>query len=60
MNLLLRVSVELGVVVALVDWGFTPARAAAKIVLGVAAPLVGFGFWGPWTSTASGWRSRCG
>jgi hypothetical protein len=46
-NLLLRVSVEVGVVVALADWGVhTGEGTAAKIVLGVAAPLVGFGFWG--------------
>jgi uncharacterized protein DUF2568 len=46
-NLVLRVSVEVGVVVAFADWGVhTGEGTVAKIVLAVAAPLVGFGFWG--------------
>ena len=47
LNLTLRVLMELGVVVALADWGIHSGDgAAAKIVLGIGAPAVGFGFWG--------------
>lgn len=46
-SLALRVLLEVGVVVALADWGVhTGQGTAAKILLGVGAPLVGFGFWG--------------
>ena len=46
-NLALRVLMEVGIVVALAYWGLhTGNGTGAKIVLGVGAPLVGFGFWG--------------
>ena len=46
-TLVLRVLMEVGVVVALGYWGVhTGEGTAAKIGLGIAAPLVGFGFWG--------------
>ena len=38
---------EAGVVAALAYWGAsTGGTTAAKVALGLAAPLVGFGFWG--------------
>jgi hypothetical protein len=47
LNLILRVLVEVGVVAALAYWGArTGEGTAAKVLLGIAAPLVGFGFWG--------------
>jgi hypothetical protein len=47
LNLALRVAMETGVVAALATWGVhTGGSTAAKIALGVAAPVVGFGFWG--------------
>ena len=47
LNLTLRVLMEVGVVVGLAYWGIhSGGGAAAKIVLGVGAPAVGFGFWG--------------
>lgn len=47
LNLLLRVLLELGVVAALAHWGIhTGNTTATKVALGVAAPAVGFGFWG--------------
>lgn len=47
LNLMLRVLLELGVVAALAYWGIhTGAGTAAKVVLGVFAPVVGFGFRG--------------
>ena len=47
LNLMLRVLMEVGVVVALADWGFhTGGGTAAKVLLGIGAPVVGFGFWG--------------
>lgn len=43
----LRVLVETGVVAALAYWGYwTGESIAMKVVLGVGAPLVGFGIWG--------------
>ena len=46
-NLLLRALMELGIVVALGWWGYkTGDGAGAKILLGIGAPLIGFGFWG--------------
>jgi hypothetical protein len=46
-SLALRVLLEVGVVIALADWGIhTGQGMAAEILLGVGAPLVGFGFWG--------------
>ncbi len=47
LNLTLRVLMEVGVVVALADWGIhTGDSAGGKILLGVGAPAVGFGLWG--------------
>ena len=46
-NLLLRVTMETGVVVALAFWGYHAGHGtAARIALMLGAPLVGFGFWG--------------
>ena len=45
--LMLRVLLEIGVVVALGWWGFhTGDSTVAKVLLGIGAPGVGFGFWG--------------
>ncbi len=45
--LALRAIMETGVVVGLAYWGWqTASGTIAKIGLAVAAPLVGFGFWG--------------
>jgi hypothetical protein len=45
--LLLRVLTEIGIVAALAFWGVhLGGSTAAKIALGIAAPAVGFGFWG--------------
>jgi hypothetical protein len=45
--LALRALLEAGVVAALAYWGVhTGGSAAVKVILGVCAPLVGFGFWG--------------
>jgi Protein of unknown function (DUF2568) len=46
--LVLRVLMEIGVVAALAFWGvhLGGGTTAAKIALGVAAPALGFGFWG--------------
>lgn len=47
LNLTLRVLLESGVVAALAYWGvYTGGSGAEKVILGVAAPLVGFGVWG--------------
>ena len=47
LNLALRVLMETGIVVALAYWGVhTGDSTAAKILLGVGAPVLGFGFWG--------------
>ena len=46
-NLLLRVTLETGVVVALGFWGYHDGGGtAARIGLVVAAPALGFGLWG--------------
>jgi Protein of unknown function (DUF2568) len=45
--LTLRSLLELGIVVALAYWGVHTAwSTGTKIVLGIAAPAAGFGFWG--------------
>lgn len=47
LSLMLRVLLEVGVVVALGWWGFhTGESTVAKVLLGIGAPVVGFGFWG--------------
>ncbi len=47
LNLTLRAILEFGVVVGLSYWGFTVGSStAAKIGLGIAAPVLLFGFWG--------------
>ena len=47
LNLALRALIEAGVVGGLAYWGVhTGNGAAEKIVFGLGAPLVGFGFWG--------------
>lgn len=46
-NLALRALMELGIVLALGYWGFQAGDSSgAKILLGIGAPLIGFGFWG--------------
>jgi hypothetical protein len=46
-NLALRVLMEVGIIVALGYWGFQTAKIiSVKILLGIGAPVVGFGFWG--------------
>ncbi len=46
-NLMLRILLEVGVVLGFAYWGFhTGNGTAAKVLLGVGAPVVGFGFWG--------------
>ena len=45
--LLLRVLMEVSVVVALAFWGVHVGDSiAAKVALGIAAPVLGFGVWG--------------
>ncbi len=45
--LALRVLMETGVVAALAFWGFsTGDSAGTKLVLGLGAPIIGFGVWG--------------
>jgi Protein of unknown function (DUF2568) len=45
--LTLRVLIEVGIVGALAYWGLRSGdTTVGKIVLGVGAPVVGFGFWG--------------
>jgi Protein of unknown function (DUF2568) len=47
LNLTLRVLLELSVVVALGYWGVHAGQStSAKVLLGIGAPLVGFGLWG--------------
>ena len=47
LNLTLRALLELGIVLAFAYWGFQAGTSTAgKIVLAIAAPVVGFGFWG--------------
>jgi hypothetical protein len=46
-NVGLRVLMELGIVVALGYWGYqTGEGAGMKVLLGIGAPLIGFGVWG--------------
>lgn len=46
-NLVLRVTLETGVVVALGFWGYhAGGGTGAKVGLAIGAPLLGFGFWG--------------
>ena len=46
-NLLLRVTMECGVVAGLAFWGVhSGGGTGTKILYGVAAPALGFGFWG--------------
>lgn len=46
-NLGLRALMELGIVVALGYWGYQTGNSTpAKILLGIGAPLIGFGVWG--------------
>ena len=45
--LVMRVTMETGIVAALAYWGYTAGGSvAAKVLLAVAAPVVGFGIWG--------------
>jgi len=47
LNLALRVTLEAGIVAAFAMWGVhTGDTTPGKVALGVAAPAVGFGFWG--------------
>jgi hypothetical protein len=47
LNLALRAVTEAGVVAGLAYWGLHAGdTAAAKVALGIGAPLVGFGVWG--------------
>ncbi len=46
-NLGLRAIMELSIVLAFAYWGYqTGTSTATKILLGIGAPVVGFGFWG--------------
>ena len=46
-NLTLRAIMELGIVLAFGYWGYqTGDGTAMKVLLAIAAPIVGFGFWG--------------
>ena len=45
--LILRVTMETGIVAALAYWGaHTPSSTGIKVLFGIAAPLIGFGIWG--------------
>ena len=47
LNLGLRALMELGTVVALGYWGYTIGKTTgASMLLGIAVPMIGFGFWG--------------
>ena len=47
LNLAFRAMMETGIVVALGYWGYkTGDNASTKILFGIGAPIVGFGFWG--------------
>lgn len=47
LNLALRALMELGIVVAFGYWGFqTGTGLVMKVLLAIAAPVLGFGFWG--------------
>ncbi len=46
-NLVLRVTMELGIVLAFGYWGFhTGKNESIKIILGISSPILIFGFWG--------------
>lgn len=46
-NITLRAMMEFGIIFALGYWGYeTGSSVGAKVLLAIAAPLVGFGFWG--------------
>ena len=46
-NVALRALMELGIVVAFAYWGYHTGKSLTiKIILGIGAPLLGFGFWG--------------
>jgi hypothetical protein len=46
-NLALRALMEMGIVLALAYWGYqTGSNLGTKILLGIIAPVLGFGFWG--------------
>lgn len=45
-NLGLRALMELGIIVALGYWGYqTGSNISMKVMFGIGAPLLGFGFW---------------
>jgi uncharacterized protein DUF2568 len=47
LNLIMRVLMEAGLVAALTDWGVhVGGTTSTKILYGIAAPALGFGFWG--------------
>jgi hypothetical protein len=47
LNVGLRAIMELGIVISLGVWGYQASDSAVmKIILCLAAPLIGFGFWG--------------
>jgi Protein of unknown function (DUF2568) len=53
-NLVVRLLCELGLLVALAVWGFhAGAGVAAKVVLGLGAPLLAAVIWGLWVAPAS-------
>jgi hypothetical protein len=53
-NLVLRLACELGLLVALGVWGFHTGRGlAAKLALGLGAPLLAVVAWGLWVAPAS-------
>ncbi len=55
LNLALRAVVEAGVVAGLAYWGVrTGDSAAGKALLGIGAPIVGFGLWGGWDFRGAG------
>lgn len=46
-NIGLRALMELGIVLAFGMWGFRSGNTSSvKFILGIGAPLLGFGFWG--------------
>ena len=47
LNVVLRAVMEVGIVVALGYWGYqTGKNMGTKLLLGIGAPVLGFGFWG--------------
>lgn len=47
LNVALRALMELGIIVALGYWGYKTGNSLAmRLLLGIGAPLTGFGFWG--------------